>query len=427
MNHYDAWIGTCHIEETNDVGISYTCFAAVYATYQDDVESSLQQHFKSQHQHLLKVENVFPIMTWLNKHGHNNTVMNLANLVNTDHIVELSTFVKVDEITKPFAFLTTNESGIPLLPDQSQTPLQYQKWIAPELHETLFGQPNDGLKLRTYFIVDPTLRKKVVGKFDLDDSAVDIPKRCLFKGKAAEELKEAAPYLLDMTLLKDTSSNHDTLPSFHKDFFENHWGQNTGIFIRSTAGFEEVWHHFRKFTKLQMEEDNRWIFFRFWDPRTLPTFLDALEENDAHKFLASHQIVNLANDRLKTYQMTFPLNNEQSRTLPSLIMKNIYVTAFSQDRKKTFIDKLHHFISEKSDNFASLNEDKKIPLLDKLIKESSNFNIGAEEAVANFVLASVQFGRPLVDEQKLAHILASEHHELDKTKALLREIKNLAS
>lgn len=181
------------------------------------------------------------------------------------------------EPAPPPEYLTITEHEIEPLPDQSGMPFWDKEWIAPELKELLFRQPEEGAKLRTYFIVDATLRKNITGVFDLDSGLVDVPIQCLFKGEKAEELKEAAPYLIDMTLPDGAWDDGDLVPSFHKSFFANHCGQNTGIFIRTPALFADVWGHFRKFPRIQVEDDKRWVYFRFWDPRIAPSYYSSIK------------------------------------------------------------------------------------------------------------------------------------------------------
>lgn len=163
---------------------------------------------------------------------------------------------------------------------QTDTPFWDRLWIQPELKALLFGNPEDAGRFRTYLIVDASRRKNVTKVFDLDIG--NLPIRCLFKGDAEDELKEVAPYLIDMTLSKDTTEYAEFDLSFHKDFFRNHWGQNTGIFVQTDAGIDEVWGHFRKFTKAVMKEDRRKMFFMFHDPRILPAYLQNVQ-TDAGK------------------------------------------------------------------------------------------------------------------------------------------------
>lgn len=431
MSDFGAWIGFCQISNVNEGELGrFQCFVAVFAESMDDVELTLNLYLEKHSQYLIKIENVFPIMGWLNQYGHNPIVIDLAKKASKSHRVVFGPATKLinepEHTASSPKYLTVTEYEIPPLADQSNIPLQYKEWIAPELKAVLFDQPEQGKTLRTYFIVDPTLRKKVVGEFDLDEDKLGIPLKCLFKGEKGEELKEAAPYLLDMTLPEGVLNSFEHIPSFHKEFFDKHRGMDTGIFIRTKAKFDDVWNHFRRFTKVQMEENKRWVFFRFWDPRTLSTFLEVLDENDAHKFMRAFQLIGPAGKSLKTYQIRYPISEEESRALPTLIMKDKYIKAFSEYRMNVFIAKLDDFVSEQSADFAKLDDAEKKQRLHEYVKESKYFKINIEQAVANFVLATVQFGKKLTDEPNFVRILESDQHELDKSKALLREVAQLA-
>ncbi|RJE82394.1 DUF4123 domain-containing protein [Paracoccus onubensis] len=126
--------------------------------------------------------------------------------------------------------------------------------------------------LRTYLVLDPTMRTAVTGLFDFD--TLDIPTQSLFDGRAAEENAEVAPYLVEATVASD-----DRVPRFNRDFLKRHWGQNTGIIVRSHAPFDAVRKHFRKFTKLRRESGGGWFFFRFWDPRIASIYLRTVQHS----------------------------------------------------------------------------------------------------------------------------------------------------
>ena len=126
--------------------------------------------------------------------------------------------------------------------------------------------------LNTYVIIDPTLRKTVSGLFDLD--VLDVKSRCLFNGRAAEENEEVAPYLIDATV-----SAADQVPRFNRTFMQDHWGQSTGLIVRSHATFDDVRKHFRRFTKLKREGRGGWVFFRFWDPRIASVYFRMIQHS----------------------------------------------------------------------------------------------------------------------------------------------------
>lgn len=135
-----------------------------------------------------------------------------------------------------------------------------------------FLRKPDEDRINTYVIVDPTLRKTISGLFDLD--VLDAQSQCLFNGRAAEENKEVAPYLVDATVYAS-----DQVPRFNRTFIDDHWGRNTGIIIRSRATFEEVRKHFRRFTKLRHENREGWVFFRFWDPRIASVYFRTIQQS----------------------------------------------------------------------------------------------------------------------------------------------------
>jgi len=144
-------------------------------------------------------------------------------------------------------YLTITEHDISPLPEQKGVPFWDKEWIVPELKALLFDQPDPQQRLNTFFVVDATLRRAITKFFDL--TMLDVPVKCLFT---------------DMSLTDEALNDKDKVPHFHKDFFENHLGQGTGIIIRSTASMGELHHHLRKFTKVQNEK-GKWCFFRFWE------------------------------------------------------------------------------------------------------------------------------------------------------------------
>ena len=176
----------------------------------------------------------------------------------------------------PAAYLDIVEHDIPSLPEQADVPFWDKEWIVPELKTLFFAQPDDRQTLNTYFVVDATLRQAMTQTFDLDHS-LGVPVQCLFTGDATEELKEVAPYLIDMTLPDDALDDKDKVPNFHKDFFLQHWDKATGIIIRSTASMGQLHHQLRKFTKIQNEQ-GKWHFFRFWQPRAFYKIMHSFDE-----------------------------------------------------------------------------------------------------------------------------------------------------
>ncbi len=174
-------------------------------------------------------------------------------------------------------FLTFTEHDIPPLPEQDHLPFWEKQWITDELKAQLFADPDSKAPLlRTYLIIDGGLYSDRTGFYYFSDSITDVQIACMYTGEAAENLKHVAPYLIDVTLSKDADKY--SILDFHNRYFEKCWGQNVGVFIRTTATFEEVHKHFRKFMRAMDEETGKWCFFRFHDPRVVVDYFQSIND-----------------------------------------------------------------------------------------------------------------------------------------------------
>lgn len=128
------------------------------------------------------------------------------------------------------------------------------------LYEPLFGQPEATTKppaLYTYAVLDAA---KVMNLAEtLADSGLKY--RCLFKGDAFEELKDVAPWIVRLE-----DGNTFTRNLFTRSNAPWHlWDTEPGIYLRSRGSLDDMWGHFRKFTKVQ-DDVGKWFYFRFWEP-----------------------------------------------------------------------------------------------------------------------------------------------------------------
>jgi len=286
MRDLSPWLGLCHIrKEADDTRSSQQTLVAAWADSVEEFEREVHFHTNTHGLQMILAEDVMSAAKWAQKHPNRKDAQRLAAKVSEKHPVEIGALgagasgpgmgeTPVENIPE---YLTITKHAISNPPIQNNLPFWEQDWIALELKELLFTPSETEFCLRTYFIVDAALHVKIAGVFDLEN--VDVPVRCLFKGEAAETMKEAAPYLIDMTLPQRAWDDNDAVSPFHKKFFASHWGKNTGIFVRTTASMDEVWAHFRKFTKVQMEDDKRWVFFRFWDPRIANIYYPSIQKN----------------------------------------------------------------------------------------------------------------------------------------------------
>ena len=252
-----AWLGSFELVEALETPVYHTADFAVWGSNREEVDTILAELQFEKPWGIHRVVSVIPASQWPTPDAETEK---LIQGVSPKSDFKLGGTYPLP--TPSVDYLTITEHNIPPLPEQKGVPFWEKKWITPELKTLLFGQPDAEQPLNTYLVVDATLRKEITGFFDLD--SVDVPVKCLFTGDAAEELKEVAPYLIDLTLTNEILNDKDRAPQFHRDFFEKHWDKGTGIVIRTTANMYELHHHLRKFTQYENEQGKR-FFFRFWE------------------------------------------------------------------------------------------------------------------------------------------------------------------
>ncbi|EPX80608.1 DUF4123 domain-containing protein [Litoreibacter arenae] len=170
--------------------------------------------------------------------------------------------------SEPFLSFKTIEGVEPL---DAQFGVASPKTVPDVLYDLLFGQPKQteselepvrgnatkASPLYTHAILDAT---KVSNLPELL-AASGLEHRCLFKGEAYEDMKDVAPWIVRL------EDGHGFTCSLFtcSDAPWHLWNSAPGIYFRSSGKLDELWGHFRKFTKVQ-DDDGKWFYFRFWEP-----------------------------------------------------------------------------------------------------------------------------------------------------------------
>lgn len=92
--------------------------------------------------------------------------------------------------------------------------------------------------------------------------AYSVDHSSLYEGNGGDQLKDVAPYV---ALLPKTSQ---LLPLLMKEG----WGKSWGIYFNSDADLAKVRDHLRRLLTVR-DEDDRLLYFRFYDPRVLRVFV----------------------------------------------------------------------------------------------------------------------------------------------------------
>lgn len=96
---------------------------------------------------------------------------------------------------------------------------------------------------------------------------------CLYEGESAKFLNSVAPFLFSFSV---SSPFSDWL-------FDEGQGKSWGILLTSSVEPLQVYRHLRKFLIIQTEED-RELYFRYYDPRVLSVFLPTCDSEQLHEF-----------------------------------------------------------------------------------------------------------------------------------------------
>ena len=170
--------------------------------------------------------------------------------------------------------------GVQPLDDQFGA--EFSKAVPDALHEILFGQlkpgdagmakaggnPENVPPLNTYAILDGA---KVTNLPELLDTS-GLKHRCLFKGQAFEDLKHVAPWIVHLE--EDGGFTRNLFTRSNAPW--HLWDAEPGIYLRSRGTLDEMWTHFRKFTKVQ-DASGKWYYLRLHDPRAMVYYLDGLK------------------------------------------------------------------------------------------------------------------------------------------------------
>lgn len=131
--------------------------------------------------------------------------------------------------------------------------------LPEELDPHLF--PDDGRK--TYAILDAGYVYGLVER--LEDSG--LPFKCLYTGDMAEDLRDMAPYLVQLDhaapLTRSLMTDSDSPSSC--------WLLEYGVFIVTLLDFDALHAHCRKFTSVRSEGGQR-LYLKFWSSAVLTAF-----------------------------------------------------------------------------------------------------------------------------------------------------------
>lgn len=126
-----------------------------------------------------------------------------------------------------------------------------------------------GLPGRLYAILDAAREPSVVAR--MTDAKAEFAS--LYDGEQGKEIEEFGPWLVGL------QPGHPLLEELATDG----WGRSWGVYLSCDLPLGEVRRHLRKFLMAKMP-DGRQVYFRFYDPRVLRTYLPTCTPDELATF-----------------------------------------------------------------------------------------------------------------------------------------------
>lgn len=261
----------------------------------------------------------------------------------------------------------------------------------------LFGEPLPELKC--YFILDANKHKL------LEPESFHCRIENLFQGEFAEITKAIGPYLVEVIPYPDYKAESELMGLFSDEgaMTRFNWHEELGIFIHSRYDFDTVLHHLRHFPVMK-DENGKWFFFRFYDPKVLRNYLDviATSPEKLNKFFGYekriiHAFGSGIGDSFYYYQIkALP---EDTRNIP-IILTDFEIKGFKDKKWLETREKMVGYILKTYPHvYSPLEQEQLIKHLD----EARNKNYIYETAIVQYAVAkqsAVKNGRDFAALEK---------------------------
>ncbi len=195
---------------------------------------------------------------------------------------ELAQSVGISTILRETARAATagSASGIQIRP-ATDTPEDTPRWIAPQLWHALFAPQGTG---RVFALIEAA---RWMGADDDIGNALkvaDVPGVCLFDLDDDSPLAPYAPWLIDLTLTGQDTTNPPS--DIHRMLFATLANAGQCTFLRTDSDLAMMRQALRKLTRIR-DLNDKWFYCRFWEPEFFLYFTLFLENRHLLSPLAS--------------------------------------------------------------------------------------------------------------------------------------------
>lgn len=233
-----------------------------------DIAKNISIAYQQKQQLRLSYQLAFlPINIYFQRHADEALINTLKNF--SQALSETNPFLifKIDEIqaNEKSATPCLTKTEFKLRTEDEYSPFTYQP--VPLSLKSLLWQ--DDIESHSYAIINASTSFWFPNDFQI----AGIRSECLFKDEKYEKI---GPYLLnlpkDSVFLEKLCSE----PLKPEKDVGAHWHKNFGFLFTSSASFDELLHHFRRFIYMDTY-DERLLYFRFYDPLVLENYFDFLQ------------------------------------------------------------------------------------------------------------------------------------------------------
>jgi hypothetical protein len=214
----------------------------------------------------------------------------------------------------------------------------------------------------------------------------------LFRGTRAERDFANSPIL---ATCREGTGLHEWLTT-------SAWGRSCAILVVSSASHLELVAHFRRLLLINTESGDE-LYFRFYDPRVLRTYLPTCTEAElSHIFGPASRLIaeSEIGHELLSYQQNDPAaakskaNAKPTTTLGKLIIRDAQMAVFAQRDKEMYVDRMTAYLQSKySKQCEPLGEEGTKDLVKYGIQRAANYGINTEIAVREYLEIMMMYGR----------------------------------
>ncbi len=215
--------------------------------------------------------------------------------------------------------------------------------------------------------------------------ASGLEHRCLFRGKAAEDLRDVAPWLVRLEPDSDFTRNLFT----RGDAPWMLWGRATMLLLRTEREIDQVTDHFRRLTRIRSETDGRWLYFRFYDPETLEDLRPHLAESDARALLGPYRIAGVSAAGSTLYALREPPAEGSNQPRATFVLRDIYLDAMARRQERHFAEDLARDVKE---IVPAIPKDEARRLVRVAIDFCAGVGLAQKDSIAGYALLSAQYG-----------------------------------